>query len=504
MKHSYFFTPPTHFPLARSHSARRVSFKRLWLLGTLLLGLIGTAAAQEPALALAPADAEVAALLQRQLSDTTQLFAADFAPTARFYAAGGYLPVWTLTAGPTPAARAGVALLRTAPRYGLPATDYAAEKLRLTLDSLDQPGGASVARRARAEQQLTAALLRFTRYLREGRVTDTLLRCAPLAGAPAFDAVAYLQAARRDTAFAARILAAQPTSRSYVRLLWAWQRLLGTDSAAARRLALPVALSLERLRWEPAPDSLYLIVNIPDYLLQVVRGPRVIAEHRVVVGKAATPTPVLFSRITYFQVSPPWRVPHSIAVREMLPRLRRDPGYLDDRGFELRDAAGQRVNAYRVKWSKVTAEAFPYRIRQSPAADNALGNVVFRFDNPYAVYLHDTPAKSYFKARTRALSHGCVRVQEPLELARFLLTRDNEARSATRLRAVQTSLNRRRTDWFALEAPVLLLMRYLTCEADGPSLRQLPDIYHRDAALAQAWLLAGGAAAGPLLTVAGE
>ena len=504
MKHPYFFTLPTHFPLARSHSARRVSFGWRWLLGAMLLGLASTAAAQELGPALAPADAEVAALLQQQLLDTTQLHAADVAPAAQFYAAGGYLPVWTRNAGPTPAARAGVELLREAPRYGLPAADYPAESLQMTLDSLEQPGGASVARRARAEQQLTTTLLRFTRHLHEGRVTDTLLRCAPLAGAPAFDAVAHLQAARRDTAFAAHLLAAQPTSRSYVRLLWAWQHLLGNDSAAARRLALPVALNLERLRWEPAPDSLYLIVNIPDYLLQVVRGPKVVAEHRVVVGKAATPTPVLFSRITYFQVSPPWRVPRSIAVREMLPRLRRDPGYLDDRGFELRDAAGKRVNAYRVKWGQVTAEAFPYRIRQSPAADNALGNVVFRFDNPYAVYLHDTPAKSYFKARTRALSHGCVRVQEPLTLARFLLKRDNEARSATRLRAVQTSLHRRRTDWFALEAPVLLLMRYLTCEADGPQLRQLPDIYHRDDALAHAWQQAGDAAAGPLLTVAGE
>jgi len=503
MTDAYSFDRRTDFPLARSSSVGPTAPtgwrwpRRLVLLSVALMGLAGVGAAQM----LPAADVAVATLLRQQLLDTTQHCTADLATTARFYAQAAYLPVWTLPTGPTPAAEASVGLLAQAVRYGLPPAEYGAQQLRVLLDSLEQHGE-SVGLRVRTEQQLTAALLRFTRHLHEGRITDMLLRVAPLAGASPFDAVTHVHGALRSREFQERLIAAQPTSRSYVRLVWAWQRLLATDSAAARRLALPVALNLERLRWEPAPDSLYLVVNIPDYLLQVVRGPHVVAEHRVVVGKAATPTPALYSRIRYFQVAPPWRVPHSIATRELLPHLQRDPGYLDDRGFELLNAAGQRVNAYRVKWRQISADAFPYRIRQSPSADNALGNVVFRFDNPYSVYLHDTPTKSFFRARTRALSHGCVRVEQPLTLARFLIQRDNDVRSADRLRAVQASLNRGRTKDFGLQAPVLLLMRYLTCDADGPHLRQLPDIYHRDAALAQAWQAASGAALGPLLTTA--
>ena len=355
------------------------------------------------------------------------------------------------------------------------------------LDSLTQGGAESVQLRVRTEQQITAALLRFTYHLHDGRITDPSLRPTMPDGELAFDAVAHLQKAVRSGHFTEYMLTAQPTSRSYVRLVWAWQRLLQTDSVAAIRMALPVALNLERLRWEPRADSLYLAVNIPSYSLQVVRGAKVVATHRVVVGKTATPTPELFSRLTFFQAAPEWRVPQSISVNEMLPKLRRDPSSLTERGFELFTAGGKRVNPYRVNWKQVQPETFTYQIRQLPSAGNALGNVVFRFANPYSIYLHDTPTKAAFRATNRALSHGCIRVEKPLELARFLLQRDNPARAEDRAQDLQTSLNRSETKTFGLQASVPLMVRYLTCEADGDRLRVLTDIYGRDQVLTQAW-----------------
>ncbi|MDF7811774.1 L,D-transpeptidase family protein [Hymenobacter sp. YC55] len=428
-----------------------------------------------------PLDASVAAALRMQATK------ASAGLISAFYSRLEYAPVWTQLDGPTPEAQAALQLLTQAQRFGLKPAEYNVVLLQTMLDSLTQGGAQSMQLRVRTEHQITAALLRFAYHLHDGRITDPNLRPAQLAGEPIFDAVAHLQQAVRSGNFTEYMLTAQPTSRSYVRLVWAWQRLLQTDSVAAERMALSVALNLERLRWEPRADSLYLAVNIPAYSLQVVRGAKVVATHRVVVGKTATPTPELFSRLTFFQAAPEWRVPQSISANEMLPKLRRDPSSLTERGFELFTAAGKRVNPYRVNWKQVQPETFAYQIRQLPSADNALGNVVFRFANPYSIYLHDTPTKAAFRATNRALSHGCIRVEKPLELARFLLQRDNPARADDRAQDLQTSLNRSETKGFGLQAPVPLLVRYLTCEADGDRLRVLPDIYGRDQALTQAW-----------------
>ncbi|HEX8328605.1 MAG TPA: L,D-transpeptidase family protein [Hymenobacter sp.] len=453
--------------------------------GLVSLALVLAAHAGQAAGSPAP-DRVVAALLRQPLAMASGDDSVSAKKVMDFYALSGFAPVWTRPDGVAPEARTGVKLLLAAARYGLKPAEYHATELVALFDSLSVADDQAAARRVRAEQQLSAALLRFAQHLHEGRITRSDLRPASATATVAFDGVAHLQYALRSGRFAEALLEAQPASRSYVRLLHAWHNLLNTDSAAAQRVALPVAINLERLRWEPTPDSLYIAVNIPAYTLQVVRGARVAASHRVIVGKAATPTPELYSRITFMQAAPEWRVPQSIAANEMLPRLRRDPDFLNDRGFELYNAAGKRVNPYRVDWDQVKPEAFPYQIRQTPSEDNALGEVVFRFANPYAVYMHDTPAKKAFTASTRALSHGCIRVEKPVALARFLLERDGK-NATNRLDDLQNSLDSGRTKAFGLQAPVTLLVRYLTCEADGDRLRQLPDVYGRDKALAQAW-----------------
>ncbi|WP_426059769.1 L,D-transpeptidase family protein [Hymenobacter sp. B1770] len=469
--------------------------------GFVMLALVLAAAVSRNAGAVdGPSDTQVTTLLRQQPVGSQHNDSVSTTRVAAFYARNSYAPAWTQPIGATAEARAGVKLLQSAARYGLKPADYQAAALGALLDSLGTVDSQSLARRVRAEQQLSAALLRFVQHLHEGRITNADLRPAPLTGDPVFDAVAHLQRAAGSGRLVEVLLEAQPTSRSYVRLVHAWQHLLDADSTAAARAALSVAINLERLRWEPGADSLYLAVNIPSYTLQVVRGAKVAASHRVVVGKVTSPTPELYSRVTYFQAAPEWRVPESIAANEMLPKLRRDPGYLDDRGFELFNAAGKRVNPYRVDWNEVQPGAFPYSIRQAPSTENALGEVVFRFANPYAVYMHDTPTKSAFKANTRALSHGCIRVEKPLELARFLLTRDAK-NTPDRLEDLQNSLDRGRTKAFGLHAPVPLVVRYLTCEADGGQLRQLPDVYGRDLALQRAWQEAAPTHLTPLTAV---
>ncbi|HEX8427072.1 hypothetical protein [Hymenobacter sp.] len=151
-----------------------------------------------------------------------------------FYTRLNYAPVWTQPEGPTPEAQAALQLLSQAQRYGLKPTEYNVVTLQAMLDSVSEGGAESVQLRVRTEQQLTAALLRFAYHLHDGRITDPNLRPAQPAGERVFDAVAHLQQAVRSGHFAEAMLTAQPTSRSYVRLVWAWQRLLQTDSAAGQ------------------------------------------------------------------------------------------------------------------------------------------------------------------------------------------------------------------------------------------------------------------------------
>jgi murein L,D-transpeptidase YcbB/YkuD len=394
--------------------------------------------------------------------------------------------MWTSESGPTENAQAGVKLLLNAQRFGLKPAEYDASSLRQSLDSL-QSTPAQPQQRLAAEVRLTTALIRFSQHLYRGRIENSSIRIAQQTDGPAFDAAAHLNQALQSDKFTQQILTAQPTSRSYVRLLSAWQRLLKTDTTEARKMALPVALNLERLRWEPRMDSIYLAVNIPAYSLQVVRGTEVVRNHRVVVGTTATPTPELYSKIAYFQTAPEWRMPFSIATKETLPKLKRDRNYLASKNYRLYNQAGERVNASAVNWNKVTPADFPYQIRQAPSSRNALGNVVFRFANPYEVFLHDTPTKEAFKAEYRALSHGCIRVQHASELARFLLQRDGGKTSSDRIEKMENSIEDGETKAFGLNAGVQLVIRYLTVEADGGQLRQLADIYNRDEVLAQAW-----------------
>ncbi|WP_460504338.1 L,D-transpeptidase family protein, partial [Hymenobacter agri] len=191
------------------------------------------------------------------------------------------------------------------------------------------------------------------------------------------------------------------------------------DSAVARHRGRfeRVALNLERWRAQPITEPEYLLVNIPAFELQVLRHDTVLRRARVIVGKPATPTPTLSSRLNYFTLAPVWNVPYSIASQEMLPRLQDDPGFLVESNLAVYDGRGRRRNPWRIAWGEVTAATFRYTVQQEAGPRNVLGNYVFHFPNPYQVYLHDTPERYLFAQAARALSHGCIRVERPRELA---------------------------------------------------------------------------------------
>lgn len=218
--------------------------------------------------------------------------------------------------------------------------------------------------------------------------------------------------------------------------------------------------------------------------MQLIRNGQVVQSHRVVVGKPDTPTPTLDSRITVFMTAPEWRVPYSIAVNEILPALQDDPGFLADNNYFLLDYRGQRVNPWRVNWHRITPQTFPYTIRQTAGRHNALGNLVFYFTNPHGIYMHDTPARSLFREPKRARSHGCIRLENPLDLAAFLLKREGQQAALPDIRRSIATHDRCRYD---LVKGLPIRVRYYTCEVQNNRIRYYSDIYCQDEAVAAAF-----------------
>ncbi len=261
----------------------------------------------------------------------------------------------------------------------------------------------------------------------------------------------------------------------------AMRRALNVPAAERRRQLL---LNLERWRWLPRSwGQRYLLVNAADYALEAFdKGERVL-RMRVIVGEEYRRTPVFSERMTYLEINPYWNVPASIFVEELLPRLQQDPDYLSTRHYELLsgwEASSRRLDPRGMDWQRVSAAALPGRIRQLPGPWNALGRIKFMFPNRFNVYLHDTPDRHLFQRSQRALSHGCIRVERPLDLAAFVLE-ETPGWGRERVEAAIAGGERRVVP---LARPVPVHLLYLTAWVDETWVIQFrEDIYQRDEVL---------------------
>jgi len=266
--------------------------------------------------------------------------------------------------------------------------------------------------------------------------------------------------------------------------------LLGSGTLAA--LSVPVsrrvaqlALTLERLRWVPPPSSGRVVaVNVPTYRLWAFDARDNFStpalEMRVIVGTAArTQTPLFIGRMRYLEFNPYWNVPPSIQAGEIVPKLARNPAYLQQNDMEVVGADG-RVLDLAPSAALAALRSGGARVRQRPGARNVLGEVKFAMPNPMNIYLHSTSSKELFKRSRRDLSHGCIRVEQPAELAQFVL--DDPQRWGAASVAAAMSDGKNRT--VSLRQPVPVVLFYATALADhhGRALFA-QDIYGRDQAL---------------------
>ena len=254
------------------------------------------------------------------------------------------------------------------------------------------------------------------------------------------------------------------------------QSLLALNIKAADRVR-QIVVNMERWRWRPEKLGRdYIKVNIAGFELTRVQKEKVVRRMDVVVGKTYHRTPAFSDKISYLEFNPTWTVPFSIATKEMLPELKADPAKYVDKGFDLFER-GSLASWHGIDWSQYSPKNFPFVFRQQPGPTNALGRVKFMFPNQHNVYLHDTQARSLFAKSYRALSHGCVRLSEPIKFAAEVLA-DTPGWSRSKIDEVLAS---EETTKVRLPEPLPVHLVYDTAwlDEDG-TIHFRPDIYGRD------------------------
>jgi len=246
-----------------------------------------------------------------------------------------------------------------------------------------------------------------------------------------------------------------------------------------------IAITLDRYKQLPEKmPAKYIWVNLPGFYLWMMNADTVVFESKVICGKPETRTPLLTSEISDMVTYPTWTVPTSIIVKSYLPKLKTNPNYISKIGLKLLNNKGEVIDPNSINWSKYS-RGIPYKIMQNSGDNNSLGVLKFNFNNPYAVYLHDTNQRYLFKNASRALSHGCVRVQEWEKLAYYIAVNDSAlSRRKDSLRYTADSIK----SWIAKKERhridvvnhIPLYIRYFSCEGKNGVIKFYDDIYGED------------------------
>jgi len=231
----------------------------------------------------------------------------------------------------------------------------------------------------------------------------------------------------------------------------------------------------------------YIMVNIANFELQLIENGITVFSSEAIVGRPFRETPVFSAVMTYMVFNPDWIVPPTILNNDIIPALRNNPSYLAEKNMKILRSDGSEVDPASIDWRSLPVAGFPYRIRQGPGRDNALGRVKFMFPNQYSVYIHDTPSRNLFAHADRSFSSGCIRINKPLELAACLL-QHNPLWTPEHIRSI---IDQGRETTVRLQSPLRVHLIYLTAWADDEGTVYFrKDIYDRDrrllAALKQA------------------
>jgi L,D-transpeptidase YcbB len=245
--------------------------------------------------------------------------------------------------------------------------------------------------------------------------------------------------------------------------------------------ARKIAFNMERWRWLPREiKQPYIMINIADFKLELVNNNEIMMNMKIIVGAAYHQTPLFNANMTYLVLNPYWEIPNSIARNEMLPEIKKNKSYFVKNHIKIYDdwkPDAKELFADSIGWDTITPDKFNYRLRQMPGPWNALGRIKFMFPNQYNVYLHDTPQRELFSKTVRTFSHGCIRIEKPIELATYLLRNDTSLSENKLLAQIDSAKEKTVT----LPVPIKVYICYWTAWEDKEGLINFrKDIYQYD------------------------
>lgn len=243
-----------------------------------------------------------------------------------------------------------------------------------------------------------------------------------------------------------------------------------------------IILAMDKLRSHDPYPAKYIHINIPEYKLRFYINDSLKSDHNVVVGSDENKTPELTSKLNKIIAFPYWTVPYSISSKEILPAAKMNPGYFERNHYKIYKK-GELVDPLTVNWKKIQETSFPFKVVQDPGRSNSLGIIKFNFSNSYNVYFHDTPSKSLFSADVRAYSHGCMRTQNPVDLATRILERDivgEKVNDVVIPDSLDSIMSRGENYTISLLDPIPIYIEYVTVARVGDRMITYLDIYGRD------------------------
>lgn len=401
-------------------------------------------------------------------------------PVRRFYDGRQDRLFWTSVGGATREADSVITFIMNVRYYGLVPDNYHLTEIQNIREELTSAGNIF-----RFDALLTDAYIALVKHIWLGRTTAPTVETDSVA-------VSLLENASVRGGIIHNITLMESSLSGYQSLKQGLGFLIDSlseeekqavllNSSAAPQAAIArintIEVNLERWRQERGSfGDRYIFINIPEFMLYLVEHDSVVLESKIIVGKPENPTPTLSSRIECFITYPYWHIPRKIAVEEYLPVIQKDTSFLKRNNFDVLDGKGNVLNAYDLDWKRFSKNYFPVRLRQREGPENALGIIKFAFDNPYAVFLHDTNAKRLFSSRVRAFSHGCIRMEKAVELSHYLVTGDFKRKS----KYVERFLNEKSRHTVELQRPIPIHIRYYTCDFRKDDLNFFTDIYQKD------------------------
>ena len=431
-------------------------------------------------------DTTVGSFIKQYLGDGNKVILLAYPKSVRrFYSTFGMEAAWVVQSNTRQTWQA-MMLLDCVLQYGLTPGDY--HPRELLYDPLhtmiEEPARISNAKKAKFDILLTDALIALMNNLHYGKLNPQysadLLDDGLL---PSFHAEVALLSARQQVEFIRAIEMAQPHAIQYTAMQDKLRQLRGVYKEDCYETpeteVTKIAINMERLRWAAIDSGLYIQVNIPSYTLTFVR-PETTFVFKVVVGKTTAPTPTLNSNITYVTTFPEWKIAQQIFVNELLPKAKHDADFFENNHYAVYD----RLNNYIAINPKTLAaiEKNPnlYYARQSFGCDNAMGQLVFHFQNMYDIYLHDTPEQQMFDNQERPLSHTCIRVEKAWQLAGLVIAYDGDR---SKMILLKKAVDKKLTRNISLRKPVPIKITYLTCEVKEGQVINYKDIYDMDKSL---------------------